>query len=148
MAGEKPNAMAVRTKAFARALRQGMTDAEQRLWWGLRKRNVEGFKFRRQCPIGSYVADFCCLEAKLIVEVDGSQHAELQREHDERRTAWLESQGFKIIRFWNWDVLDNPDHACEVVLAAAKGRVSEDAKPSRRRRILAARRKIYAESKK
>ena len=92
------------TKAFARRLRREMTDAERHLWRHLRMRQNHGMKFRRQHPLGNYVLDFACLEAKLVVEVDGGQHAE-QQEKDKARTAWLEGQGWQVLRFWNNDVL-------------------------------------------
>ncbi len=83
-----------------------MTDAERRLWRELRARGL-GAKWRRQQPIGSYIADFVCQQARLIVEVDGGQHCE--SEADERRTAWLESVGYRVLRFWNNEVLENTD---------------------------------------
>jgi very-short-patch-repair endonuclease len=116
-------------KALAKSLRRSLTEAERKLWWGLRHRGVEGFRFRRQHPIGPCVADFCCLEARLVVEVDGSQHADTQRAHDEHRTQWLESQGFKVMRFWNWEVVDDPRYVCGFVLDALNERVSEKSKP-------------------
>jgi very-short-patch-repair endonuclease len=91
----------------ARVLRKSMTDAERKLWSLLRDRQLDGHKFRRQHPLGSYVLDFACLEQKLVVEVDGGQHAESER--DRQRTAWLEAQGWRVIRFWNNDVLSNPE---------------------------------------
>jgi very-short-patch-repair endonuclease len=89
---------------FARTLRQAMTDAERALWYQLRAKRLLGWKFRRQQLIGTYIVDFVCFEAKLVVELDGSQHAE-QVDADARRTAWLESQGFRVLRFWNDAVL-------------------------------------------
>lgn len=84
-----------------------MTDAEHRLWSLLRARQLNGHKFRRQHPVGSFVLDFACLEQKLAVEVDGGQHAD--SEQDRQRTAWLEAQGWRVIRFWNNEVLSNPE---------------------------------------
>jgi very-short-patch-repair endonuclease len=83
-----------------------MTDAERKLWQALRKRQLLGMKFRRQVPIGRYFVDFVCFEKKLVIEVDGSQHKELF-EYDGKRTAWLNSRGFKVLRLWNNDVLNN-----------------------------------------
>jgi len=80
-----------------------MTEAERRLWRGLRMRQMAGFKFRRQVPLGPYIVDFVCLEARLVIEVDGGQHA--GSEHDRVRDAWLEAQGFRMLRFWNSEVL-------------------------------------------
>ena len=85
---------------FARALRTSSSDAETRLWWHLRDRRLGGAKFRRQLPIGPYVADFVCVEAMLVVELDGGQHAE-QLERDQVRTSFLERQGYRVVRFWN-----------------------------------------------
>ncbi len=95
----------------ARELRKNMTDAERKLWNHLRNRQLGGLKFRRQHPIGKYVVDFVCFEKKIVIEVDGSQHLE-NRIYDAERTEWLEKQGFKVIRVWNNDVLNE----IEVVL--------------------------------
>jgi len=81
-----------------------MTPAERALWGGLRKRQLAGCLFRRQYPLGRYIVDFVCLEKRLVVEVDGGQHTE-QAEADRERTAWLEAQGYRVVRFWNTDVL-------------------------------------------
>jgi very-short-patch-repair endonuclease len=105
-----------RTNPHARRLRRDMTDAERRLWYALRDRRFAGWKFRRQASIGPYVVDFLCHAAKLIVEVDGGQHSE---ETDARRTGFLEAQGYRVVRFWNNDVLQNTDgvlQALEVAL--------------------------------
>jgi len=83
-----------------------MTDAERRLWQSLRLRQFSGYKFRRQHPVGSYVVDFVCLEAKLVVEVDGGQHSERQG-YDASRTEWLRQRGFRVIRFWNHEVMND-----------------------------------------
>ena len=77
-----------------------MTPAERHLWRYLRNRQVEGLKFRRQQPMGHYIVDFICYEKKLIIEVDGGQHAG-QREDDDKRTEWIEGQGYRVFRFWN-----------------------------------------------
>jgi very-short-patch-repair endonuclease len=87
---------------FARSLRNFMTEAEKRLWRLLRAQQIDGWKFRRQAAIGPYVVDFVCFSHKLIVELDGPHHAaENAARHDSRRTAWLTSQGFRVLRFWN-----------------------------------------------
>ena len=83
-----------------------MTDAESRLWYYLRARRFFGWKFRRQVPLGRYVADFLCEDAMLIVEIDGGQHAGMVAE-DSERTRWLESRGYRVIRYWNNEVLGN-----------------------------------------
>ena len=88
---------------FARQWRKTMTNAETRLWFHLRRRQLYGFRFRRQHPLGIYVVDFICVEAQLIVEVDGSQHLESML--DAARDRWLRDNRFQILRFWNDDVL-------------------------------------------
>lgn len=101
----------------ARLLRKNMTDAEQRIWRALRLRQILGVKFRRQHPIGPYIADFVCIESKLIVEVDGGQHAD-QAPYDEDRTQWLEAKGYRVLRFWNNDVLGNMEGVLARILEA------------------------------
>ncbi|TWT22045.1 endonuclease domain-containing protein [Luteimonas wenzhouensis] len=103
----------------ARALRAGMTDAERVLWRCLRMRQLAGHRFRRQVPIGSYVADFACLQARLVVEVDGGQHAGARG--DAVRDAFLRAAGFEVVRFWNHEVLGNPEAVCEAILGWLKG---------------------------
>jgi acyl-CoA thioester hydrolase len=100
----------------AQQLRSNSTDAERFLWSKLRNRNLVDAKFRRQFPIGDYVADFCCHEARLIVEVDGGQHAE-RKAHDDRRTWWLGQAGYRVIRFWNNEVLENLAGVLETIVA-------------------------------
>ena len=97
---------------FARALRQGQTDAESRLWAMLRHRRLGGWKFRRQHPIPPYVADFYCDEARLVIELDGSQHAAAV-EHDDRRTRYLQARGLRVLRFWNNEVLTQTEAVLE-----------------------------------
>lgn len=104
------------TRQFAKILRANMTDAERRLWYRLRAHRLEGIKFKRQVPIGQYVADFACMDRKLLFEVDGGQHA--QSTSDAERTNWLEDQGFRILRFWNNEVLNETDAVLGVILAA------------------------------
>ena len=98
----------------ARKLRQNMTDAERFAWQRLRYRQIGGHKFRRQAPIGPFIADFVCLECRLIVELDGGQHAE-QVESDGNRSKWLRDQGFRVLRFWNHDVLQDWDAVEQVI---------------------------------
>ena len=98
----------------ARALRKNSTDAERRLWQHLRLRQIGGYKFRRQQPLGPYIADFACLEKRLIVEVDGGQHSE-QAAYDARRSRWLEAQGFCVLRFWDHEVLRDIDAVKQVI---------------------------------
>ncbi len=112
----------------ARRLRQTPTDAEQRLWSQLRRRQIEGARFRRQAPIGSYVVDFVCFDAKLVIEVDGGQHAK-QQDRDSRRTAWLETQGFRVLRFWNHEVLGNIEGVAEIIAGALRASPLPDPSP-------------------
>ena len=100
---------------MARKLRQNQTDAERALWFRLRDRRLNGLKFRRQMPIASYVVDFCCESARLIIELDGGQHDELSKE-DAKRTAVFEAQGYLVLRFWNNDVLRNTDGVVESIV--------------------------------
>jgi very-short-patch-repair endonuclease len=104
-------------KQLARILRRHQTDAEKQIWRHLRNRGLAGFKFRRQYSVGPYVVDFVCLERWLVVEIDGGQHME-QQQKDERRTASLESHGFRVVRFWNNDVLQNIETVLSVILDA------------------------------
>ncbi len=98
----------VQSRRFARQLRKAMTEAEVVLWTFLRKRRLSGFKFRRQHSIGPYIADFACIQAKLIVEVDGVTHwTPEQLAHDTRRTAFLEREGWCVLRVTNLDVFEN-----------------------------------------
>ncbi len=105
-------------RVFARKLRREMTDAEVRLWQELRGRRLDGLKFRRQMPVGIYVADFLCADAGLIVELDGSQHAESER--DRVRDAKLAGRGFRVLRFWNDDVLRDIDSVCDTIIGYAR----------------------------
>ena len=101
----------------SRRLRKQSTDAERKLWRHLRNRNFKEFKFRRQQPLGSYIVDFVCFEKRLIVEVDGGQHSE-QVKYDSERDKWLESQGFRVLRFWNNQLLGQTEAVSEVILEA------------------------------
>jgi adenine-specific DNA-methyltransferase len=103
--------------AKARELRNQSTDAERRLWQKLKRRQIAGIKFRRQQPIGPYIVDFACLECRVVVEVDGGQHSERIQE-DEQRSQWLEAQGFRVLRFWNNDVLANTEVVAQAVFDA------------------------------
>lgn len=104
---------------FARKLRREQTEVEHKLWHTLRDRRFHGIKFRRQQPVGPYIADFICFEAKLIIELDGSQHAFPENAEVERfRTAFLESDGFRVMRFWNLELKDNFDGVMETIRLA------------------------------
>jgi very-short-patch-repair endonuclease len=122
MSWKQPPAKPVSQRAAANAkeLRRTLTEAEKRLWWHLRRRlPLDDTHFRRQVPMGPYVADFCCLSARLVIEVDGSQHAlDRAATYDERRTAYLESLGFHVVRFSNPDVMLNIDMVLDTVHAA------------------------------
>jgi very-short-patch-repair endonuclease len=107
-----------RTHPQAGRLRREATDAERKFWMAVRNRQQGGLKFRRQVSIGPYIADFACVEAGIIVELDGSQHAD-SVECDERRTRYLEAQGFRVLRFGNLDALTNLEGVLEMVLAVA-----------------------------
>lgn len=100
-----------------RDLRRRLTDAEQRLWKHLRSRQMGGFRFRRQHPYGDYILDFVCLEAMLVIEVDGGQHDE-RREKDEARTKCLNAAGFRVLRFWNNEVLNETESVNEAIWRA------------------------------
>jgi very-short-patch-repair endonuclease len=99
---------------LAKQLRSTMTDAERVLWRQLRAHRLYGAKFRRQQPVGPYIVDFFCAEKKLVIEIDGGQH--LNSETDEQRDAWLRSQGYAIMRFWNSEVLNQTPAVLESVL--------------------------------
>ena len=108
----------------ARQLRRLMTDAERRLWWHLRALRIGGGHFRRQATIGPYFADFACHEAKLVIEVDGSGHMTSQAvASDETRTRYMETQGYRVIRFWNTDLLTNIDGVMTVIAQALPNKV-------------------------
>lgn len=98
----------------ARRLRSNMTDAERRLWRHLRLEQMQGCKFRRQTPIGAYIVDFVSFDAMLVIEVDGGQHAD-NREADEQRTRYLNQLGYRVIRFWNNQVLQETDAVLETI---------------------------------
>lgn len=101
----------------AKDLRQGMTEAERKLWYHLRAGRFSGAKFKRQKPLGPYIVDFVCLRRKLVIEVDGGQHAE-RAKRDRARDRWLEQEGFKVMRFWNDDVLQDTEMVLTVILDA------------------------------
>ncbi|HJS85069.1 MAG TPA: endonuclease domain-containing protein, partial [Acetobacteraceae bacterium] len=102
----------------ARHLRHRQTDAEHVLWRMLRNRRFRGHKFRRQHPLGPFIADFACVAARLIVEADGGQHAEAAL--DTSRTAWLQARGWRVIRFWNTDIFASPECVSDTILAALR----------------------------
>jgi very-short-patch-repair endonuclease len=104
-----------------RALRRAMTDAEKKLWWHLRHFQIEGTHFRRQATIGPYFVDFACHEQRLVIEVDGGQHAETSRAAlDEKRTSFLEMHGYRVLRFWNNEVISNIEGVMTMIAAALR----------------------------
>ena len=110
------------TREFARSLRRTQTEAEHHLWLRLRDRRLDGLKFRRQAPIAGFVADFVCMDARLIVELDGSQHCEAAGEaRDAERTRSLETAGFQVIRFWNDDVTNRLEAVLTTILDNVHG---------------------------
>jgi very-short-patch-repair endonuclease len=100
---------------LARMLRRKQTEAERRLWRHLRNRRLGSHKFRRQYSVGPYIVDFVCLEQRLVVEIDGGQHMQ-QQKRDERRTEFLESHGYSVLRFWNHEVTGNFEAVLEQIL--------------------------------
>jgi very-short-patch-repair endonuclease len=104
-------------KSRARALRRNMTDAERILWRSLRDRKMGGWKFRRQHPIRPFIVDFVCVERRLIIEVDGGQHAS-KVQADASRSSYLRKKGYKILRFWNNQVLNESEAILDMILAA------------------------------
>ena len=106
----------------ARSLRAHETDAEQTLWRHLRARQFHDYKFRRQHPIGPYIADFACVQERLVVELDGGQHAQAdERAHDTRRTQFLHSQGWRVLRFWNHEVLTELAGVLQAIALGVEG---------------------------
>ncbi|WP_386065952.1 endonuclease domain-containing protein [Tahibacter sp. UC22_41] len=105
-------------RQFVKTLRRDMTEAERRLWFHLRAHRFEGQKFRRQQALGPYVVDFVHFAARLVVEADGSQHGESAR--DSTRDAWLASRGFRVLRFWNDEILQRTEAVIEAIAAALR----------------------------
>ncbi|MBY5347395.1 endonuclease domain-containing protein [Rhizobium leguminosarum] len=112
-----------KTTARARSLRQTENDAEDKLWNELRDRWLSGNKFVRQLPIGPYFADFACRELRLVIEIDGSQHAESRR--DGIRDVFMTDNGWSVVRFWNVDVLRALPSVLDTILAICDGRLTE-----------------------
>ncbi len=100
----------------ARNLRKNSTDAERHLWYHLRAGRL-GFKFKRQVPMGTYIVDFACLEKRLVIELDGGQHMD-NKIYDTKRTDWLMTNGFKVLRFWNHDVFQKTPSVLEDIMCA------------------------------
>ena len=113
----------------AQVLRKRTTDSERLLWSHLRRRQLRGYRFRRQVPIGNYIADFVCIEARLIIELDGSQHQE-QRVYDEQRTRYLEQRGFKIFRVWDNQAFTETQSVLETISNMLESSTSQRTAPA------------------
>jgi very-short-patch-repair endonuclease len=118
--GEGRSSVNAEMRRRARALRVRMTDAERKLWFALRDRRFAGYKFRRQVPIDRFIADFICFEARLVIEVDGGQHADSMQ--DRWRDRWFAANGFRVVRFWNNEVLSNLEGVLTVLSAELEQR--------------------------
>jgi very-short-patch-repair endonuclease len=113
----------------ARSLRRNQTDVEGKLWSRLRSRQLRSFKFRRQHPIGPFITDFCCFGRRLVVELDGGQHAS-QTANDQKRTAFLVARGYRVLRFWDNEVMENIDGVLQqIVEALGEPRVNLEPSP-------------------
>ncbi len=112
-----------KTTNRAKSLRQADNDAEAKLWSELRNRQLNGFKFIRQFPIGPYFADFACRERSLVIEIDGSQHADSK--HDTIRDGFMITEGWSVARFWNIDVLTAMPAVLETIVAICEGRLTD-----------------------
>ncbi len=102
---------------LARNLRKNMTDPEQQLWDALRKRQLDGYRFRRQMPLGRYITDFICLEARLVIELDGNHHHD-QQGYDRERDNWMQQQNFQVLRFWNHEILNHQQFVIQQIRQA------------------------------
>ena len=122
--GKPPSRMpiAAGVRANAKRMRSSMTDAERLLWSALRGRRLQGLRFRRQVPIAGFIVDFACHQKKLVIEVDGATHStEMERRKDASRSAALEAEGYRVVRFWNDDIYRNLPDVLDRVIAAANG---------------------------
>jgi len=99
---------------IARMLRRRSTNVEKILWQKLKGRQLEGYKFRRQQPVGPYIVDFVNFEKRIVIELDGGQHA-IRKDSDKKRDAWLKAEGFEVLRFWNNDLFENLEGILEVI---------------------------------
>jgi len=115
------DSISIRRK-HARDLRKDMTEAEHKLWNHLRNKNLDGYRFRRQHPIGPFIVDFVCVSEKLIIEVDGATHGEeVETTYDVGRTEFLENQGWRVVRYGNEEIYKNPDDVLDDIYAHLKG---------------------------
>ncbi len=108
----------------AKSLRDNMPEAERKLWYRLQASRLNGYKFSRQIAIGPYFADFCCRSERLIIELDGSQH-DTQRAYDATRDAFLRSRNYRVLRFWNHDVMSDVNRVCDVIVAVLDGDLTD-----------------------
>lgn len=121
MATDKPPRVSPIIRQRSRELRQPLTPAEQKLWSVLRNRNLGGYKFRRQHPIGHFIVDFYCAEKHLVIEIDGDVHSQ-QLEYDLARTDWLQSLGYTVLRYQNQQILNHLDEvACDIIQYSQNG---------------------------
>ena len=126
----RPHRVEPKYLEFAKEMRQAAAPAEKKVWWCLRNRRLNGFKFRRQHAIGNYIADYFCAECNLIVELDGDSHASRQ-EDDGQRTRWFESQGCSVVRYFNRDVHEHLEAVLEAILRECEKRaVNSGTSPS------------------
>jgi very-short-patch-repair endonuclease len=123
--GERRNRR--RTLKRAKELRRNMTEAEKLLWSRIRRDQIDGLAFRKQVPVGDYIPDFACLAIKLVIEVDGGQH-DARKAEDDARTAVLENQGYRVLRFWNNEVLGNVDGVLQVIVETCRNLMQSSAK--------------------
>jgi very-short-patch-repair endonuclease len=123
-----------RLLTFAKTMRRNPTDAEALMWRRLRGTRLLEFKFKRQQPIGGYIVDFVCFERRLVIEIDGGQHAD-DVEADRARSNWLESEGFRVLRFWNNEVLQSTDDVLESIVRALDENLSVQASSSEGRGV-------------
>jgi very-short-patch-repair endonuclease len=121
----RPHRVEPKFLEFAKEMRQEAAPAEKKVWWCLRNRRLNGFKFRRQYAIGSYIADFFCAECMLIIELDGDSHAGRQ-DKDEQRSRWFESQGYSVVRYYNRDVHEHLEAVLSAILRACECRAPND----------------------
>lgn len=117
----------------AKALRKNMTAAETTLWYHLRAHRLQGFKFKRQKPVGQFIVDFVCMEHRIVIEVDGGQHLD-EAQYDQARDEWLRRRGFEVLRFWNHEVMGNLEGVLEAIHMALRSRtLSPGPSPARGR---------------
>ena len=120
---------------LARRLRKEMTEAEKRLWYRIRKRQLSEHQFRKQVELKSYVVDFCCLKERLVIELDGGHHGETENvERDRERQSWLELEGYRVIRFWNSELASDLDAVLERIYVELYGSREAEVRPLKHRR--------------